>query len=76
VRNEENEYLVPDPNRTMVTTNNEFSDVHKKSLKEELFYEISEKLMEKLQDMVKQKVQDEFNKYQYTTKNEKRHRNN
>jgi hypothetical protein len=30
VRNEENEYSVPDPNRTMINITNEFSDTHKK----------------------------------------------
>jgi hypothetical protein len=28
--NEENEYPVPDPNRTMIKITNELSDIHKK----------------------------------------------
>jgi hypothetical protein len=47
VGNEENEYPVPDPNKTMI---NELSDAHKKSLKEETMDDITEKLMEKLKD--------------------------
>jgi hypothetical protein len=30
VQNEENEYLVPDTNRTMINVTNELSDIHKK----------------------------------------------
>jgi hypothetical protein len=67
VGNEENEYPVPDPNRTMINITNELSDFHRKSLKEKIMDEIIEKLMEKLQDMVKWKVQDELKKYQDTT---------
>jgi hypothetical protein len=32
VENEENEYLVPDPNRTMINITNAHSDTHKKNL--------------------------------------------
>jgi hypothetical protein len=57
VGNEENEYPVPDPNETMINATNELSDDHKKkSLKEEIMDEITEKSMKKLQDMVNQKV--------------------
>jgi hypothetical protein len=52
VRNEENEYPVPDSNRTMINIINGLSDAHKKSLKEEIMGMITEKLMEKLQNMV------------------------
>jgi hypothetical protein len=31
VRDEENEYPVPDPHRTMINTINELSDTHKKN---------------------------------------------
>jgi cell division ATPase FtsA len=65
--NEESEYLVPDPKRTMINITSELSDAHKKSLKEEIMDEITEKLMEKLQDIVNQKVQDALKKYQDTT---------
>jgi Skp family chaperone for outer membrane proteins len=61
--NEENEYPVPDPNNTMINITNEFNDDHKKSLKEEIMDEI----MEKLHNMVNQKVQDALNKYQGNT---------
>jgi hypothetical protein len=39
----------------------------KKSLKEEIMDVITEELIQKLQDMVKQKVQDALRKYQDTT---------
>jgi hypothetical protein len=49
VGNEENEYSVPDPNRTMLIMTNEPNDVHKKSLKEEIMIEIIKLVMDKLQ---------------------------
>jgi hypothetical protein len=51
------------PNKTMI---NELSDAHtkKKSLKVEIIKEITEKLMEKLQDIVNQKLQDALKKFQ------------
>jgi hypothetical protein len=64
VGKEENEYPIPDPNRTVININNELNDNHRKSLKDDIMDEITEKLMEKLQDMVNQKVQDIFKKYQ------------
>jgi transcriptional regulator of heat shock response len=67
VGNEENEYPVPDPNRTMINITNEFSDTHKKTLKEEIMDEITKKLLEELKDIVNQKVQDALKKYQDTT---------
>jgi hypothetical protein len=51
----------------MINVTNELSDAHKKSLKEDIMDEITEKLMEKLQDVVNQKVQDALKKYQDTT---------
>jgi hypothetical protein len=51
--NEENEYPVADPYRTMINMTNEFNDDHKKSLKEEIKDEFIEILMEKLQETVK-----------------------
>jgi ABC-type phosphate/phosphonate transport system substrate-binding protein len=39
----------------------------KKSFREEIMAEITVKLMEKLQDTVKQKIQDALKKYQDTT---------
>jgi predicted house-cleaning noncanonical NTP pyrophosphatase (MazG superfamily) len=42
----------------MLNVTHDFSDTHKKSLKEEIMEEfLQEKLMEKLQDMTHQKVQ-------------------
>jgi predicted patatin/cPLA2 family phospholipase len=77
VENDENEYPVPDPYRTIINITTEFSDFHKKSLKEEIMDEIIEKLMEELQNMVKQNAQNELKKYEETTKkNLRRHRNN
>jgi hypothetical protein len=47
VVNEENEHPVPDPNRTMINITNEFGDTHKKSLKEKIMDDITEKLLAK-----------------------------
>jgi glutamyl-tRNA reductase len=54
----------------MLNVTNELSDIHKKSVNEEIIDEITEKLMEKLQDMVNQKVQDVLKKYQDTKNKE------
>jgi ubiquitin len=67
VGNEENEYSVPDPSRTMINITNELSDAHKKYLKEEIMEKITKKLLEKLQDTMNQNVQDALKKYQDTT---------
>jgi hypothetical protein len=68
VGNEQIEYPDPDPKRTMINITNELNDTHKKkSLKEEIRYKITEKLMEELQDTVNQKVQDVLKKYHDTT---------
>jgi hypothetical protein len=48
VGNEENEYPVPDLNRTMLVMTNESNDIHKKTLKEEIINVITEIVMEKL----------------------------
>jgi hypothetical protein len=48
VGNQENEYPVPDPTKQQNNVNNEFSDIHKKCLKEEIMDEITEEIMEKL----------------------------
>jgi hypothetical protein len=53
----------------MIPLTSELSDVHKNYLKEEIMEQIIEKLMEKLHVMVKEKVQSELKKYQYTTNN-------
>jgi hypothetical protein len=64
--NEENRYLVLDPNKTMINDTKKPSDAHKSTLKEE----ITENFMEKILDMVNQKVQDAFKKFQGTTSKE------
>jgi hypothetical protein len=64
VGNEENEYPVPYSNKTMIK---ELSDAHKKSVKEEIMEDITDKLMEKLQNMVNQKEQDALKKFQDIT---------
>jgi hypothetical protein len=49
----------------------------KKSLKEEIMKEVTEKLIGKILDTVNQKVQDALKKFQDTKiKNMRRHRNN
>jgi hypothetical protein len=75
VGNEENGYLVPDSNKTMINVINEPHDTHKKSLKAEITEKITEKHMEKILDTVNQKVQDALKKFQDTTKNMRKHRN-
>jgi hypothetical protein len=45
VGNEENGYLVPDSNKTMINVPKEPSDTHKKTLNEEILEEITEKFM-------------------------------
>jgi hypothetical protein len=70
VGNEENEYRVPDPNKTMINITKESSDAHQKTLKEEILDEISEKFMEKLVVMVNQNVQDELKIFQDTKNKE------
>jgi hypothetical protein len=56
VKNEEKEYPVPDLNKTMINVTDEPRNIHKKSLKEEIMDEITKKLMEKIPEMVNQKV--------------------
>jgi thiamine pyrophosphate-dependent acetolactate synthase large subunit-like protein len=64
VGNEENGYLAPNPNETMINVIKEPSDTHKKiTLKEEILEDI-EKFMEKILDMVNQNVQDALKKFQ------------
>jgi hypothetical protein len=58
VGNEENGYPVPDPHKTMISVTKESSDIHKKTLKEEIWEGISEKFMEKISDMANQNAQD------------------
>jgi hypothetical protein len=45
----------------------ELNDIHTKSLKEEIMNELTEILIEKLQEMIKQNVWDKLKKYQDTT---------
>jgi hypothetical protein len=75
VGNEGNGYTVPDHNKTMINVTEEPSDIHKKTLKEGILEEITEKLMEKIPDMVNQNVQDTLKKFQDTkNKNMTRYR--
>jgi hypothetical protein len=50
--NEENEYPIPDPNRKIISITSKLSDVHQKSLKEEIIDKFIEKFMEKLLNTV------------------------
>jgi hypothetical protein len=68
--NEENGYLVPELNKTMINITKELSNAHKKILKEEIWEEISEKFMEEILDMVKQNLQDALKKFQDTKNKE------
>jgi hypothetical protein len=52
VGNEENRYLVPDHNKTMINVTKESRDTHRKTCKEEILEEITEKFMEKILDTV------------------------
>jgi hypothetical protein len=54
VGNEENEYLLPGPNTTMINITKELSDIHKNSLKEEILKGITKNPMERLLDMANQ----------------------
>jgi type I site-specific restriction endonuclease len=65
VGNEENRCPVPDLNKTTINVTKELSNAHKKkTLKEEIWEELSEKNMEKILYMVKQKVQDALKQFQ------------
>jgi hypothetical protein len=57
VGNEKNGYQVPDPNKTVKNVTKEPSDAYKKSLKEEILEEITDKLMVTILDKVNQNVQ-------------------
>jgi hypothetical protein len=70
VENEENGYLVPGPNKTMINVMKEPSDIHIKTLKEKILEDITVKFMEKMLDMVKQNVQDALKKFQDTKNKE------
>jgi hypothetical protein len=56
VGNEENGYQVPDHNKTMINFTNEPSEAHKKIPQRRIMQDITEKFMEKVLDMVNQKV--------------------
>jgi Ni,Fe-hydrogenase maturation factor len=77
VGNSENEYPVPDPNRTIKNITNEFRNAHKKVLMQEIMDEITEKLTKKLQNTVDQKVQNVLKNIKtQQIKNLRRHRKN
>jgi hypothetical protein len=50
--NEENRYLVPDPNKTKINNIKGPINAHKNTLKEEILQEITENFMEKIVDRV------------------------
>jgi hypothetical protein len=68
--NEDNGYTVPDLNKTMINVTKEPSDTHKKTLKEELWKEITEKILKKILDIFNQNVQDALKKFQDTKNKE------
>jgi hypothetical protein len=70
VGNAENEYLVPDFNKTMINVTKEPSDTHTKTLNEDILEDITKIFMEKIQDMVNQKIQDALKKFQETKNKE------
>jgi hypothetical protein len=61
--NEENRYPVPDP-KNKKRNDTKYPAVHKNTLKEEHFQEITENFMEKILDVVNKNVQDALKKFQ------------
>jgi hypothetical protein len=60
----------------MINVTKELSNAHKKTLKEEIWEELSEKFMEKILDMVNHNVWDALKKFQDNkNKNMRWHRN-
>jgi hypothetical protein len=68
VGNEKNGYPVLDYNTATIKVTKKHSDVYKK--KKTLKEEISEKFMEKIQDMVIQNIQDTLKKFENTQNKE------
>jgi anthranilate/para-aminobenzoate synthase component I len=68
-RNKENGYPVPDPNK-MINDTKVSSDTHIKTLKKVILEESTETFMERILDMVNQKVQDALKKFQDTKNKE------
>jgi hypothetical protein len=62
--NGENEYPVPDSNKTKINNAKESNEAHKNILKEEILQVITENFMEMLLDMVNQNVQEALQKFQ------------
>jgi cell division ATPase FtsA len=54
----------------MINVMNESSDANKKTLQESIMKQITEKLIEKIGDMVNQKLEDALKKFQDTTNKE------
>jgi predicted nuclease with TOPRIM domain len=65
--NKENDYSIPDSNRMMINMANEFNNIHKEFLKQDIKNELIEILMEKLQEMVKQNIQNQLKECQDIT---------
>jgi hypothetical protein len=75
VRNEENEYPVPDPNRAMINMTNDLNVMHTEFLQKEIKNEFIEIPMEKLQEKVKQYKMNSMNIRTITNKKlEKTHK--
>jgi predicted glycosyltransferase len=70
VGNEENGYLVTDPNKLLRNVPKDPSETHKKILKEEILEEISEKFMEKILVMANQNVYDVLKDFKNTKEKE------
>jgi hypothetical protein len=70
VGNEENEYPVPDLNKTIINVTKEPSEIHIKTLKENILEDMTEKFIEKTLDVVNQNVQDAFKKFEDTKNKE------
>jgi hypothetical protein len=63
VGNKENGYPVPYLNKTTINVTKELSDIHMKTLKEEIFKDITEKFMGKIPNMANQNVQESHKKF-------------
>jgi hypothetical protein len=61
-----NFWVLPDPNKTMISVTKEPSDTHKKTLKDEILEEITDKFMDKILDMVNQNLHHVLKKFQDT----------
>jgi hypothetical protein len=70
VGNEQNGYPVPDSNKTIINITNEPFNIHRKIPKREIMGEVTEKILEKMIDIVNQKIQEALKNFQDTTSKE------